>query len=291
MSIQQILQLLEFCLTNTYFLFQVRYYDQEQGAAMGYSISPLIANLFMEEFEVKTPNSCPYLPSLWLRFVDDTFVISKAEHRQALLQDINNQDPHIQFTIEEPTQQGTLPFLDTLVTIESNNTFSTSVYRKQTHTDQHLHCDSNHHITAEQSVYNTLAHRAKMVSLMKEMLDKELKHIRGALQACQFPYWALNQLHQSFLRINQIHQDINGTNNSIKDNNNIKKRNISFIQGISEKFKELCKSKGIQGFFKGTDTLRTQLLTSKDKDPKLQKRGIIYHYKCPHINCTEVYIG
>ena len=71
----------------------------------------------MEECEVKALTSCPHPPSLWLRFVDDTFVITKAEHRQSLLQYINNQDLHIQFTIKEPTQQGTLLFLDTLVTI------------------------------------------------------------------------------------------------------------------------------------------------------------------------------
>ena len=29
----------------------------------------------------------------------------------------------------------------------------------------------------------------------------------------------------------------------------------------------------------------------KDKDPKLQKSGIIYNYKCPQLNCTEQYIG
>ena len=166
MSIQQIVQLLEFCLTNTYFLFQSKYYEQVQGAAMGSSISPLIANLFMEEFEVKALSFCPHPPSLWLRFVEDTFVITKAEHSQPLLQHINNQDPHILFTVEEPTQQGTLPFLDTLVTIEPNSTFSTTVYRKPTHTDQYFQRDSNHHITAKQSVYNTLAHRAKQ-SLLK----------------------------------------------------------------------------------------------------------------------------
>ena len=83
---------------------------------MGSPISPLIANLFMEEFEVQALNTFPHPPSLWLRFVDNTFVINKAEHSQQLLQHINNQDPHIQFTIEEQTQGGTLPFLDTLVT-------------------------------------------------------------------------------------------------------------------------------------------------------------------------------
>ena len=44
-------------------------------------------------------------------------------------------------------------------------------------------------------------------------------------------------------------------------------------------------------YFKGTNTLSTQLVIPKDKDPKLQKSGIIYHYKCTHIKCTEAYIG
>ena len=62
MSIPQITSLLEFCLTNTYFLFQGKYYEQVQGAAMGSPISPLIANIFMEEFEVKALSSIPHLP-------------------------------------------------------------------------------------------------------------------------------------------------------------------------------------------------------------------------------------
>ena len=32
-------------------------------------------------------------------------------------------------------------------------------------------------------------------------------------------------------------------------------------------------------------------MTAKDRDNKLQKRGIIYKFKCPHINCPEEYIG
>ena len=142
--------------------------------------------------KVKALQSFPNPPSLWLRFVDDTFVINKAEHSQDLLLHINSQDPHIQFTVE-PTQQGSLPFLDTLVTIQPDNTFTTSVYRKPTHTDQYLHWDSNHHITAKHSVFNTLAHRAKTVSSTQENLDKELLHIKTALHHCQFPAWALNQ--------------------------------------------------------------------------------------------------
>ena len=150
--------------------------------------------------------------------------------------------------------------------------FSTTVYRKPTYTDQYLHWDSNHHITAKQSVYNTWAHGAKVVSSSQGKLDKELQHIKTALQACQFPKWALNQWHHTFLNNNQSNNNTNKDNNH---NNNTTKRNITlvvpYIKGTSEKFKRLCKSKGIQVHFKGTNTLGTQLVNPKDKDPRHTK--------------------
>ena len=114
----------------------------------------------------------------------------------------------------EPTQQGSLPFLDTLVSIQQDNTFSTSVYRKPTHTDQYLHWDSNQHITPKQSVFNSLAHRAKVVSSTKDQLDKEFLHIKSALHQCQFPDWALNQWHQKFINPNQPNNNNNCNNNN-----------------------------------------------------------------------------
>ena len=256
---------------------------------MGSPISPLIANIFMEELEVKALSSTPHPPSLWLRFVDDTFVINQAQHSDNLLQHINNQDPSIQFTVE-PTQQGSLPFLDTLVTINQDNTLSTSVYRKPTHTDQYLHWDSNHHITAKQSVFNTLTHRAKVVSSTQENLNKELQHIRSALEQCHFPPWALNLWTE---RLNNPQQHSNTSNTY--NNPEATKKNITivvpYLQNTSERFKKLCKKTGIQVHFRGTNTLRTALGNPKDKDPKSNQTGIIYQYQCPHINCDSTYIG
>ena len=75
-------------------------------------------------------------------------------------------------------------------------------------------------------------------------------------------------------------------------NNN---RNVTivapFIQGTGEKFKKICQAKGIQVHFKGTNTLKTLFVTPKDKDHKLSRSGVIYHFKCPHINCPDEYIG
>ena len=51
LSVQNIIELLGFCLHNTYFSFQNKFYEQIEGVAMGSPVNPIVANLFMEEFE------------------------------------------------------------------------------------------------------------------------------------------------------------------------------------------------------------------------------------------------
>ena len=63
------------------------------------------------------------------------------------------------------------------------------------------------------------------------------------------------------------------------------------MQGLGEKFKKTCNKKGIQVHIKGTNTVKQLLMAPKDEDRKLAKSGIIYRYRCPHIYCTEQYIG
>ena len=67
MTVKHIFCLLEFFLENTYFSFQSRFYDQTQGAAMGSPISPIVANLFMEDLEVQAINTSPTPLALWKR--------------------------------------------------------------------------------------------------------------------------------------------------------------------------------------------------------------------------------
>ena len=100
MSTQNIMDLLEFCLGNTYFLFQGNYFEQTQGAAMGSPVSPVLANLYMESFEDRALSSAVNPPRWWKRFVDDTFVILKKDHKEEFLHHINSVDPSIQFTTE-----------------------------------------------------------------------------------------------------------------------------------------------------------------------------------------------
>ena len=52
LSVQNITELLGFCLHNTYFSFQ-KFYEQVEGAATGCPVSPIVANLYMKHFERK----------------------------------------------------------------------------------------------------------------------------------------------------------------------------------------------------------------------------------------------
>ena len=74
--------LLEFCLRSTYFTFQSKYYEQVEGAAMDSPTSPIVANLYVKNLQIRAINTSPDPPLMWKRFVDDTFVVIKAAHKQ-----------------------------------------------------------------------------------------------------------------------------------------------------------------------------------------------------------------
>ena len=69
LSVQNIIELLGFCLHNTYFSFQNKFYEQVEGTAMGSPVSHIVANLYMEHFEVEVLRSASYPPRYWYRLV------------------------------------------------------------------------------------------------------------------------------------------------------------------------------------------------------------------------------
>ena len=101
MTTPNIIELLDFCLNNTYFTFQGVFYQQTKGAAMGSPVSPIVANIFMEAFESRALSTAVHPPTFWRGYVDDTCVIQDQAHKEESLHHINSADNAIQFTVEE----------------------------------------------------------------------------------------------------------------------------------------------------------------------------------------------
>ena len=211
---------------------------------MGSPISPIVANLYMENFEARALQSSPNPPLLWKRFVDDTFVILKKDHREEFLTHLNSVDQNIQFTSEEPGQEGALPFLDILIAPDDEGMLNTSVYRKPTHMDQYLHWDSLHPISSKYSVVGTLHHRAKTVCSNKQLLQQEEDHLARALKNCNYPMWALNRIK---IKMNNPAHKKNKNKTISTQQNNIPKPHITvpYYRGMSESVKKRCSNYGV----------------------------------------------
>ena len=76
LSPQQVTDL-RVCLKTTYFKHNGTFYSQCEGAAMGSPVSPIIANLFMENFESLALSSFASTLKFYGRYVDDTMCIIK----------------------------------------------------------------------------------------------------------------------------------------------------------------------------------------------------------------------
>ena len=285
MSTQNILDLLEFCLCNTYFLFQGQYYEQTQGAAMGSPMSPGLANLYMEAFEDRALSTAVNPPRWWKRFVDDTFVILKKDHKEEFLQHINSVDPSIQFTTEEQKEDGSIPFLYILVTPQEDGTLTSKVYSKPTHTDQYLQWDSHHNLACKYSVINTLTHRAKAVCSNSQLLKEELHHLECALTKCKYSRWAFQK----------ILKDQESKKNKKKERKTtIQKRCqivVPYTKGLCESYKSICGKYRVQAYFRGENTLKNLLMFPKDQDKMKKQSNITYWYRCGRTECDDEYNG
>ena len=107
-----IIELLDLVLTNNHFEFNVEFYHQLSGTAIGTKLTPPYANLFMAKFEDKYVYTYPHLPLLWKKFIDDIFLIWPHGKISLVefIEHLNTVHPTIKFTSDISDTQ--ISFLD-----------------------------------------------------------------------------------------------------------------------------------------------------------------------------------
>ena len=82
LSVDNICDMLTMCLTCTYFIYKDSYYKQKHGGAIGSPMSQAIADVYVVDQEQITLREYPgSAPRIWMRYVDDTFVVIKEEEK------------------------------------------------------------------------------------------------------------------------------------------------------------------------------------------------------------------
>ena len=150
---------------------------------MGSPLGPVLANIFMCHFEERWAMKGKVRPSLWYRYVDDTFTMFDSKDNACeFLQYLNSRHHSIKFTIEFE-QDNAIPFLDILVKRCPNNTFVTSIYRKKTFTGLYTKWDSFTPRKYKINLIRTLTYRCYRICSSASLLQSALDDLRKLLQS------------------------------------------------------------------------------------------------------------
>ncbi|XP_076056278.1 uncharacterized protein LOC143034225 [Oratosquilla oratoria] len=239
LTLSELMGLVFLCLDSTYFRFRVYIYHQRKGTLMGSPLSVVVVEVAMQRLEPQLLSAAPSSLKLWTRYVDDVHTILDGKGVEPFFNHTNSTEAAIQFSIElEKDDQ--LPFLDVNVKHEGD-TLRTNVYRKSTHTDRVLDCDSHRPDCHKMSVIKTLWNRADKVRSAVESKKAERNHLL------------------------QVFRDNGYPNRTIR---------------ASEVTARVLRDNGVQVTHKPLNTLHRNLTKVKDTEEHTQLADVVYRIGC-----------
>ena len=144
------------------FQFNGALYEQTDGVAMGSSLGPLLANVFMSHTEENLERE-DKLPSFYVRYVDDTLaIIPNIETASNFLDTLNKTHSSVKFKMETECNE-VLPFL-VIQLLNRSPQIETKVYVKPTNSGLLLHYQSHVINRYKKGLLTTMLDRAHRLS-------------------------------------------------------------------------------------------------------------------------------
>ena len=98
---------------------------------MGNPISPILADIVMEDLETDSINKLNFKPAFYFRYLDDIILCIPKNMIDHTVNTFNSYDENLQFTIELP-QNNSVSFLDIKIIVNDKQHMITDWYKKQT---------------------------------------------------------------------------------------------------------------------------------------------------------------
>ena len=203
-SNDSITELLKNVLHMNNFDFNDRHYLQVGGTAMGTKVAPSFANIFMADFEEKWVYTQNPQPSLWLRYIDDIFMIW--DHGKDKLNDflhhLNTCHRTIKFTSE--ISQTHVNFLDTTVKRDSEHKLYTDLYSKPTDSHNYLLYDSAHPSHLKSSLPYSQLLRVRRICKRTEDFDLNAIIIASHFKRRNYP---VDLIEEALIRVRRLNRE------------------------------------------------------------------------------------
>ena len=221
---------------------------------MGLPLLPTVANLFMEAIEEGALESAALQLRMWVRYVDDTFVLwpHEEDELETFHQHLNSQPPSIQFTMKKESERK-ISFLDVQRLREKKEESSPQgcTGRKLT-----LNYASHHHPKTKTGVIACLRNRAEKVC-DQQSLKSELSQLKKTFEANSYsPSLLSRELHQETPQPTQ-------SNTNDQENQDQKVIYLLYVQQTSEYIQRICRQTGVKAVFKSQSALREALMKIK----------------------------
>jgi hypothetical protein len=170
------------------------------------TISP-ISNAFMTEFEKGAlstyrqlhdpPHTLPAPPPtsiilFWFRQADDTMTAIHRHHVTSFLDFLNSIHEKIKWTHETEVNRR-IDMLDLTILRQQDGTLHFDVYRKPTHTNQHIAWDSDQPLAHKGATIRALTRRAHHIPTGQQRQEAELSKVHQALRLNGYPAWAIRR--------------------------------------------------------------------------------------------------
>ena len=247
---------------------------------MGSPLTVDLAEIRTAHFEQEALNACPDPPSFYRHFVDDGYGrFRDRSHAEAFLAYINSLSSDLEYTLEHPAPNGSLPFLDVLIHAD----LSTSIYRKPTHTNVYLNFNSCAPGTTKDGVIRSLTRRAyKLCS--PQHLEEELTFLRNTFLNNGYPQNSI------FMVMEQTRARLNRPRSPKSPSNSLVAVTISYHNSLAKPIKKTLSNHQVDTSFSSAPTLRNILTKTKSTPPTATTpMNSIYNIQCS--NCPESYIG